>query len=121
MGAADRAEYTTAQARTHNAWTELKSKTLALYAITLHEVQFLGFFFSQENSRFFFGGFKKRRFLCRNAQKEKIEPDLFNEGFEAVAEGAHSAVIGIERDNLLEVILRFSVVGFFIVDFVEAE
>lgn len=64
---------------------------------------------------------KKQRFLCRNAQKEKIEPDLFNEGFEVVAEGAHSAVIGIERDNLLEVILRFSVVGFFIVDFVEAE
>ena len=26
--------------------------------MTLHVVQFLGFFFSQENSRFFFGGFK---------------------------------------------------------------
>ena len=67
------------------------------------------------------GRHKKLCFLCRNAQKEKIEPDLFNEGFEAVAEGAHSAVIGIERDNLLEIILRFAVVGFFIVDFVEAE
>ena len=67
------------------------------------------------------GRHKKRRFLCRNAQKEKIEPDLFNEGFEAVAEGAHSVIIRIERNNLLEVILRFSVVGFFIVDFVEAE
>ena len=32
----------------YNAWTELEPKTLALYAITLHVVQFLRVFFSQE-------------------------------------------------------------------------
>ena len=41
----------------YNAWAEVKPKTLALYAITSHIVQFLGFFFSQKNSCFFFCGF----------------------------------------------------------------
>ena len=60
---------------------------------------------------------KKQRFLCRNAQKK----NLFDEGFKAVIKSAHSVIIRIERDNLLKIILRFAVVGFFIVDFVEAE
>ena len=38
----------------YNAWTEVKPERLALYAITLHIVQFLSIFFSQEKSRFFF-------------------------------------------------------------------
>ena len=69
MGAADRTEYTTAQTRTYNAWTELNSKALALYAIILHVVQFLGFFFSQEKSRFFFRGFRN---ICFSIYRHRL-------------------------------------------------